>query len=140
MKSKLLETDAGLTEINLTSLIDISLVLVVIFLVMTPMILQSTITVSTPKVSNAVAGAPQTDLRAEVYLTQTGEILVNGVPITPAMLTDSLRVLLSMTKNKLVVISADEQVVHDRVVAALDAARQAGAKELSIVKRRRSPQ
>jgi biopolymer transport protein ExbD len=136
MKSKFQDTDTGLTEINLTSLIDVSLVLVVIFMVMTPMILQSTITVSTPNVGNAAAGAPQTELRAEVYLQQSGEVLINGVAIAPATLTDSLRVLLAMTKNKLVVISADEQVIHDRVVAALDAARQAGAKELSIVKRR----
>ncbi|MGH7454251.1 MAG: ExbD/TolR family protein [bacterium] len=136
MKSKFQDTDTGLTEINLTSLIDVSLVLVVIFMVMTPMILQSTITVSTPNVGNAAAGALQTELRAEVYLQQSGEVLINGVVIAPARLTDSLRVLLAMTKNKLVVISADEQVIHDRVVAALDVARQAGAKELSIVKRR----
>jgi biopolymer transport protein ExbD len=136
MKSKFQDTDTGLTEINLTSLIDVSLVLVVIFMVMTPMILQSTITVSTPNVGNAAAGAQQTELRAEVYIKQSGEVLINGVAIAPATLTDSLRVLLAMTKNKLVVISADEQVMHDRVVAALDAARQAGAKELSIVKRR----
>ncbi len=136
MKSKFQDTDTGLTEINLTSLIDVSLVLVVIFMVMTPMILQSTITVSTPNVGNAAAGAQQTELRAEVYIKQSGEVIINGVTIAPAALTDSLRVLLAMTKNKLVVISADEQVMHDRVVGALDAARQAGAKELSIVKRR----
>jgi biopolymer transport protein ExbD len=136
MKSKFQDTDTGLTEINLTSLIDVSLVLVVIFMVMTPMILQSTIMVSTPNVGSAAAGTQQTELRAEVYIKQSGEVLINGVAIAPAALTDSLRVLLAMTKNKLVVISADEQVIHDRVVAALDAARQAGAKELSIVKRR----
>jgi biopolymer transport protein ExbD len=72
-----------------------------------------------------------------VYLAQTGKIFVNGVPVTPSALTDSLRMLLAQTKSKLVVISADEQVIHDRVVATLDAARQAGARELSIVKRRK---
>lgn len=137
MKSKFQDSDTGLTEINLTSLIDVSLVLVVIFMVMTPMILQSTITVSTPNVNNAAAGAPQTELRAEVYLQNTGEVLINGVPIEPKAMTDSLRVLLAQTQKKLVVVSADEDVVHDHVVAALDAARQAGAKELSIVKRRK---
>ena len=129
--------DSGLTEINLTSLIDVSLVLVVIFMVMTPMILQSTITVSTPNVNNAAAGEKQTELRAEVYLKSTGEVLINGAPVAPAAVTDSLRVLLARTQKKLVVVSADEEVIHDRVVSTLDAARQAGAKELSIVKRRR---
>lgn len=137
MKSKLQNTDTGLNDINLTSLIDVALVLVVIFMVMTPMIMQSSITVSTPKVGQAAAGSPdQTELRAELYLQQDGGVLINSVPVVPAAMADSLRMLLAMSKKKLVVISADEQVVHDRVVAALDAARQAGAKELSIVKRR----
>ena len=137
MKSKFQDTDVGLTEINLTSLIDGSLVLVVIFMVMTPMILQSTITVSAPNVGNAAGGEKQTELRAEVYLKSTGEILINGVPIAGKGVTDSLRVLLDKSQKKLVVVSADEEVLHERVVATLDAARQAGAKELSIVKRRR---
>jgi biopolymer transport protein ExbD len=136
MKSKFQDTDTGLTEINVTSLIDVSLVLVVIFMVMTPLILQSSIMVSAPGVKNAAAGSAQTELRAEVYLKLNGEVLVNGVSIPPAAVADSLRTLLAKSKNKLVVISADEQVVHDRVVAALDAAQQAGARELSIVKRR----
>jgi len=137
MKSKFQKTDSGLNDINLTSLIDVALVLVVIFMVMTPMIMQSSITVSTPSVGQAAAGsAEQTDLRAEVYLKQDGEVLINSVPVAPPALTDSLRYLLSKSKKKLVVISADEQVIHDRVVATLDAARQAGAKDLSIVKRR----
>jgi biopolymer transport protein ExbD len=112
------------------------LVLVVIFMVMTPMILQSTITVSTPNVNNAAAGAPQTELRAEIYLKSNGEILINSVPVEPAAITDSLRVLLGKTSKKLAVVSADDEVIHDRVVSVLDAARQAGAKDLSIVKRR----
>jgi len=137
MKSKFQSTDTGLHDINLTSLIDVALVLVVIFMVMTPMIMQSSITVSTPKVGQAAAGSPdQTELRAELYLTQDGGVLINSVPVSPGAMTDSLRMLLALSKKKLVVISADEQVVHDRVVAALDAARQAGARELSIVKRR----
>ena len=137
MKSKFNKTDSGLNEINLTSLIDVALVLVVIFMVMTPMIMQSNITVSTPAVGQAAAGsAEQTELRAEVYLKQDGEVLINSVPVASTALTDSLRYLLSKSKRKLVVISADEQVIHDRVVATLDAARQAGAKDLSIVKRR----
>jgi biopolymer transport protein ExbD len=136
MKSKFQDSDTGLTEINLTSLIDVALVLVVIFMVMTPMILQSNITVSTPTVNNAAAGSEQTELRAELYLKQDGEVLINGVPIVPAAVPDSLRMLLSKSKKKLVVVSADEQVVHDHVVSVLDAAKQAGAQELSIVKRR----
>jgi len=132
------DSQGGLTDINLTSLIDVALVLVVIFMIMTPMIMQSNIVVSTPKVGKAGAGTPQTELRAEVYLTEAGAIVVNGVAVTPEALADSLRLLLAPSKKKLVIISADELVIHDRVVQVLDAARQAGARELSIVKRKKA--
>ncbi|NUM72966.1 biopolymer transporter ExbD [candidate division KSB1 bacterium] len=127
---------AGLNEINLTSLIDVALVLVVIFMVMTPMIMQSQIMVSAPKVGKAAGSQKQMNVRTEVHLSRTGGILLNDEPVPPPALYESLRQQLSQSKNKLVVVSADEQVVHERVVTVLDVARQAGAKELSIVKRK----
>lgn len=130
------QQESGLTEINLTSLIDVALVLVVIFMVMTPMIMQSQIMVSAPKVGSASGGEKQVNVRTEIHLTKAGAILLNDEPVAPQAFHESLRRQLSQSKNKLVVVSADEQVVHDRVVALLDAARQAGAKELSIVKRK----
>ncbi|MDZ7267756.1 MAG: biopolymer transporter ExbD [candidate division KSB1 bacterium] len=130
------QQEGGLTEINLTSLIDVALVLVVIFMVMTPMIMQSQIMVSAPKVGTAGGAEKQVDACIEIHLTRAGVILLNDQPVAPQALHESLRRLLSQSRNKLVVVSADEQVVHDRVVALLDAARQAGAKELSIVKRK----
>lgn len=130
------QENAGLNEINLTSLIDVALVLVVIFMVMTPMIMQSQIMVSAPKVGKAAGNQRQVNARTEVHISRTGGILLNDSPVSPQALPEALREQLSQTKNKLVVVSADEQVVHDRVVTILDVARQAGAKELSIVKRR----
>jgi len=136
MKSKWQDTDTGLNEINLTSLIDVALVLVVIFMVMTPMVMQSNILVSAPKVGKAAAGEKQVDVQAEVHLAVDGTILVNSQPVTAQALITHLRTVLSSSKKKLVVVSADESAVHEHVVTILDAARQAGARELSIVKRR----
>jgi biopolymer transport protein ExbD len=136
MKSKWQDTDTGLNEINLTSLIDVALVLVVIFMVMTPMVMQSNILVSAPKVGKAAANEKQVDVPAEVHLTVDGTILVNGQSVTAQALINHLRTVLTSSKKKLVVVSADENTVHEHVVTILDAARQAGARELSIVKRR----
>ena len=43
----------GITEINLTSLVDVSLTLVIIFMVASPFVMQSGIKVSTPKLEQA---------------------------------------------------------------------------------------
>jgi biopolymer transport protein ExbD len=136
MKSKYQTENSSLSEINLTSLIDVALVLVVIFMVMTPMVMQSNILVSAPKVGKAAADEKQVEVPAEVHLAVDGTIFVNRQAVTASALITHLRTLLAANKKKLVVVSADEQAVHDHVVKILDAARQAGARELSIVKRR----
>lgn len=126
----------GVTEINLTSLMDVSLTLVIIFMVSFPLVMQSGIKVSTPSMQKAISQQEETELKAEIYLKEDGIIELNDQPITPAALTDSLKILLAATKNKLVVISADPNVIHDRVVAILDEAKQCGAEQLSIIKRK----
>jgi biopolymer transport protein ExbD len=136
MKSRWQNTDTGLNDINLTSLIDVALVLVVIFMVMTPMVMQSNILVSAPKVGKAAGNEKQVDVPVEVHLTVDGTILVNGQSVAAQGLISQLRTALSASKKKLVVVSADENAVHEHVVTILDAARQAGGRELSIVKRK----
>jgi biopolymer transport protein ExbD len=44
---------------------------------------------------------------------------------------------MAASKNKMVVISAEENVLHDHVVAILDEAKQCGAQQLSIVKKKK---
>ncbi len=136
MKSRWESENSSLSEINLTSLIDVALVLVVIFMVMTPMVMQSNILVSAPKVGQASSGQKQVDVPVQVHLTVDNQILVNDQPVAAPALIEQIRKLLAQNKKKLVVVSADEQVIHEHVVRILDAARQAGAREISIVKRR----
>ncbi len=126
----------GVTEINLTSLMDVSLTLVIIFMVSFPLVMQSGIKVSTPSLKKAISQQEETELKAEIYLKEDGIIELNDQPISPAALSDSLKIVLAATKNKLVVISADPTVIHDRVVAVLDEAKQCGAEQLSIIKRK----
>lgn len=125
-----------LTEINLTSLVDVSLTLVIIFMVSSPFILQSQIQVNTPSMRQAARVQEATDLKVEVYLNREGQLLLNGKEIAFESLPDSLSTLLAATRNKQVVISADGEVLHDRVVAVMDEAKQCGAEKLSIVRRK----
>jgi biopolymer transport protein ExbD len=125
-----------LTEINLTSLVDVALTLVIIFMVASPFVMQSGIKVSTPSLQKAKQVEKATDLKAEVYLKENGTIQLNGNPVGLATFPDSLRMLLAASASKRVLISAEEEVLHDQVIAIMDEARQCGAQNLAIVKRK----
>jgi biopolymer transport protein ExbD len=137
MKSKKKSAkQVGLSEINLTSLVDVCLTLVIIFMVSYPMVMQSGINVSTPSLQKTPAQTEETELKAEIYLRENSTIELNGKVIDPVFFSDSLKVLLAASKNKLVLISADQNVLHDQVVAVLDEAKICGAKQLSIVRKK----
>ena len=126
----------GLSEINLTSLVDVCLTLVIIFMVSYPLVMQSGINVSTPALQKAKTVLEETELKAEINLKENNQVELNGHAIDYKALPDTLKTLLLASKEKRVVISAEENVLHDRVVAALDLAKQSGAGQLSIVKRK----
>ncbi len=136
-KKKYVEKYQTVSEINLTSLVDVALTLVIIFMVSYPLVMQSGINVSTPSLQKAKTQMEETELKAEIDLREEGTIELNGEEISPEIFHDSLQTILEASKNKLVVISADPNVLHDRVVAILDEAKQCGAKQLSIVKKKK---
>ncbi len=122
-KSYIKETKT-LSEINLTSLVDVCLTLVIIFMVSYPLIMQSGINISTPSVEKAKSQLEETELKAEITLKNDYSIELNGKKIEPDYLSDSLKTLMEASINKMVVISAEENVLHDHVVAILDEAKQ----------------
>jgi len=127
--------DKSLHEINLTPLVDVSLTLVIIFMVASPFILQSQIQISTPALQNAANAKAASDLKAEVYLTEQGELKLNGKSLAWESFGDSLKAVLQASRSKQVIISADDGVLHDQVVAVLDRAKQSGAAKLSVIRR-----
>jgi biopolymer transport protein ExbD len=125
------------TEINLTSLVDVCLTLVIIFMVSYPLVMQSGINVSSPSMEKAKNQTEETEIKAEINLKADSTIELNGKMIEPLVFPDSLKSLLMASREKHVVISAEENVLHDRVVAILDEAKQCGAEQLSIIKRKK---
>lgn len=135
MKANAQNQKRGLTEINLTSLVDVCLTLVIIFMVASPFVLQSGISVATPALEQAKNDDEATDLKAEIYLKSDGSLLLNGSRMHVAVFGDSLRSLLAASHSKQVLISAEGEVLHDQVIAIMDEARQCGALRLAIVRR-----
>ena len=125
------------SNINLTSMVDVCLTLVIIFMVSYPLVMQSGIKVSSPSMKKARTISEETELKAEINLKEDYTIELNGDVIAPEILSDSLKSLMQASKNKMVVVSAEENVLHDHVVAILDEAKQCGAEQLSIIKKKK---
>jgi len=132
------KSNKAVTDINLTSMVDVCLTLVIIFMVSYPLVMQSGINVSTPSMKKAKSVTEETEIKAEINLKEDYTIELNGSAITPDLLSDSLRSLMNASKKKLVIVSAEENVLHDHVVAILDEAKQCGAEQLSIIKKKKN--
>ena len=130
------KNNRGLSEINLTSLVDVSLTLVIIFMVSYPLVMQSGINVSTPTLQKAKTVLEETELKAMINLKENDQVELNGSLVDYKILPDSLRLLLLASNKKIVLVSAEENVLHNRVVEVLDLAKQCGADKLSIVKQK----
>ena len=137
-------TDGDVEEtekINVVPLADLTLVLLIILMVLSPMISQSMIRVATPQVEASAASGGAVDETASenavpllIAVSESG-VKLNNVPFDS--LTDLLVTLadtVRQEKNRPVIVSAEDGVFVGRVVEVLDGARQAGAKEVSLVK------
>jgi biopolymer transport protein ExbD len=123
----------GITDINVTPLVDVSLVLVIIFMVTAPMVMQAGIIVGSSKVDAAEGQVSQNE-SVSLRLTSKG-IYLNEQGVTLASLPALMTAKLKVNKKKVVTISSDEDVKHGVVVEVLDIAKQSGAEGLSIMKK-----
>jgi biopolymer transport protein ExbD len=80
------------------------------------------------------AGSGERERREPVALTLTrvGELYLDRVPVTLESLPARLRRALATNSQLVGIVNADREVPHGRVVAVMDAARQAGVARLAI--------
>lgn len=123
--------EAGITDINVTPLVDISLVLVIIFMVTAPMVVQSGIIVNSSK-TTASEGKSTKNESVQVKITKSSFFL-NNKKVSDAQFPEMMKALIAANQKKLVTISCDRDVMHGRLVNVLDIAKMYGAKTLSIM-------
>jgi biopolymer transport protein ExbD len=126
------------SQLILTSLVDIALSLVIGFMVAMPLFFETGIFVSAPGVARAGQSEPGADIKANVFLTNDGRVLLNETEVTDAQLVDLLPKLLDRSVERRVVVSTDDAVVYDRVMRVLDVAKQSGAADLALLRKRRA--
>ncbi len=121
----------------LNSLVDVALSLVIAFMVSMPLFFESGIFVSAPGAARAGANEPGSDIKANIYITKEGKILLNEAQVSFDNLSELLPKLLQRSVERRVVVAAEEGVRYEQVMRILDLAKQAGAVDLALLRTRR---
>jgi biopolymer transport protein ExbD len=130
------------SDINITPLTDIFLVLLIIFMVTTTAIAEAGgqnggIKVQLPKGGQANAVKEVHDLAIAVLAD--GRVVVGGKVVDQTALQEVLSKAHSENPDTLVLVQADEGVMHGKVVAVMDLARRQGLPRLAIATRAENP-
>ncbi len=138
------EESAGgiFAEINITPLTDIFLVLLIIFMVTTTAIAEAGgqnggLKVTLPR--GGKAGAVQEVHDLAIAILADGRVVVGGKVVDEGALKDILVKAHAQNPDTLVLVQADEGVVHGKVVAVMDLARREGLARLAIATRAEAP-
>lgn len=124
-----------LAEINVTPLGDVSLTLIIILMVISPMIMQSMIKVHSSKAVKSTQAEKAKE--KPLFVRITNEAIYLNTEKMGSEEEFSLRMIKELEKksDKAVMITANREVPHGKVVHILDLSRQSGAVKLSLVKR-----
>ena len=121
------------SDINVTPLVDVVLVLLIIFMVVTPL-LDKMLRVRVPDAEQTEQyEQPQTP-QIVVSVRKDGHILINSEEVDDAGYVQRLRRVLAarVAGDRLVFFSAEDDALYQRLVVALDGARQAGAEIMTM--------
>ena len=128
------ESDVN-ADINVTPMIDVMLVLLIIFMVVTPALAGYTAVL--PKARTA---APEKEDRVTLGIDAQGLYYIEDTPtanrpIPPNQLADRLRQAYSTRSpdDHVLYMKADNGVGYDKVLTAIDAAREAGVARIGAI-------
>ncbi len=123
------KTQSSLAEINITPLVDVVLVLLIIFMITAP-VLQSGIEVAVPKTRTV---REITEQRLVVTIDRELRVYLGDQPINVHDLTKRLRQPGADDAKKVIYLRADERVPFGAFASVMDAVKQAGITNISIV-------
>lgn len=116
--------------VDVTPLIDIIFQLVLFFMVSTTFVTSPGIEVDLPRSSSDTILRERDDIN--LWVTSEGAVYLDDVPVDWPMLQGALERAAATNPSTLIIIKADRDVDHGRVVAVMDLARSLGLNRLAI--------
>jgi biopolymer transport protein TolR len=120
-------TQTSLAEINITPLVDVVLVLLVIFMITAP-VLQSGIEVAVPKTRTV---KEITEQRTVLTIDKDQQIFLGDSPVNIHDLSAKLHT--GDPATQIIYLRADERVPFGAFASVMDAVKQAGITNISII-------
>lgn len=125
------ESDAVLSDINVTPLVDVMLVLLIIFMIAAPMLHQG-IEVALPQSS-----AQNLPVHGEdplvVSLTEDGIVYLQETPVHPTQLVERLLPMIEARGDEAVYLKGDRGVPYGQVIDLLDILHRGGVVHVGMV-------
>jgi biopolymer transport protein ExbD len=121
------------SDINVTPLVDVVLVLLIIFMVVTPL-LDKMLRVRVPDAEQTEEYDQPPVPQIVVSVAKEGDLLINNEKVADEDYVQRLRRVLAarVAGDRLVFFAADDDALYNRLVLALDGARQAGAEIMTM--------
>ena len=122
-------TQSSLSDINITPLVDVVLVLLIIFMVTAP-VLESGIEVNVPKTRTV---KEITEERMVVTINKQQKVFLGNDAVNINEIADKLRQKIRDPQHQAIFVRADEDVPFGAFATVMDAVKQSGITNVSIV-------
>lgn len=122
------DDDDLIADINITPFVDIILVVLIVFMV-TASVVPIAIQANLP---SATSGEAMESTSIGITLMEDGRLLMDGVGTTPEAFQERLTTAVASDPDTIVLIAAEEQVAHGRVVWAMDVIKSSGISKFAF--------
>ena len=134
---RLLRKKAEEETILLTPFVDIVLNLLIFFAVTSQFDISSGVRIKLPQVSKVIAG--QEENKVTVVIDREGQAYFEGKTVDMKQLEQRLKALVIEKGNLQLILQADKEVMHGRVVEAMDVAKSVGVQSILIAAQWKAP-
>ncbi len=118
--------------INITSLIDVLFLLLIFFIVSSTFLEQAGMKLDLPP---AKSFAVEEQKELIVHISPRGELFLGEAPVSLDSLRAHLEAKMAEDPERPLVLRADKEATHGRVVEVMDVAKQAGVRKIVIATR-----
>jgi biopolymer transport protein TolR len=126
----LYQSDAVISEINVTPLVDVMLVLLIVFMVSAPL-MQQGIQVDLPKTKSPALSEQEKPV--VLVVNKGGSVQIAGTTIQQSQLSEKLKAIFEKREKKEIFIQADKGIPYGTVATVMSQAQAAGIVRIGLV-------